>query len=287
MADALPEWAVADVAVLPVRVQPVKPCSNPPLVMPLVGAGVTVSETVVLCVALGEVPVTVIGYVPGVVVASTLNVSVELVPVVTEDGLRLVLVPDGAPVAVSEIVSAAPLVMAVEIVEVPEPPWAIETLVGFALIEKSFATGAVTVSVTVVPCVALVPVPVIVTGYVPGAVLASTVKVSVELVPEVIGLGLKAAVVPAGTPVAERLTLCAEPLVVTVEIVDVAVPPCAAETLDGFALIEKSFGGGVPPHPGSVNVPIRVRQLKVPFVGMYSLVYQNVQPSTGSTVIAL
>src|SRR5437588_671713 len=120
MADALPVWAVADVAVLPVRVQPVKPCSNPPLVMPLVGAGVTVSGTVV-------------------------------------------------------------------------------------------------------PCVGLVPVPVIVTGYVPGAVLASTVKVSVELVPEVIGLGLKAAVVPAGTPVAERLTLCAEPLVVTVEIVDVAV----------------------------------------------------------------
>src|SRR6266550_1313533 len=110
MADALPVCAVADVAVLPVRVQPVKPCSNPPLVMPLVGAGVTVSETVVLWVALGDVPV-------------------------------------------SEIVSAAPLVMAVEIVEVPEPPWAIETLVGFALIEKSFATGAVTVSVTVVPCV--------------------------------------------------------------------------------------------------------------------------------------
>src|SRR5947207_3023307 len=184
MADALPVWAVADVAVLPVRVQPVKPCSNPPLVIPLVGAGVTVSETVVLCVALGDVPVTVIGYVPGVVVASTLNVSVELEPVVTEDGFRLVLVPDGAPVAVSEMVSAAPLVIAVEIVEVPEPPW-------------------------------------------------------------------------------------------------------ATETLDGFAAIEKSFGGGVPPHPGSVNVPIRVCQLKVPFAGMYSFVYQNVQPSTGSTVIAL
>src|SRR5437762_446077 len=187
MADALPVWAVADVAVLPVRVQPVKPCSNPPLVIPLVGAGVTVSETVVLCVALGDVPVTVIGYVPGLVVASTLNVSVELVPVVTAEGLRLVLVPDGAPIAVSEIVSAAPLVMAVEIVEVPEPPWAIETLVGFALIEKSFATGAVTLSVTVVPCVALGPVPVLVTGYVPVVLLAFTVKVSFEVVPEVSG----------------------------------------------------------------------------------------------------
>src|SRR5439155_27294864 len=121
------------------------------LVMPLVGAGVTVSETVVLWVALGDVPVTVIGYVPVVVVASTLNVSVELVPVVTEDGLRLVLVPDGAPVAVSEVVSAAPLVVAVEIVELPEPPCANYTLVGFATIEKSLATGAGTVSGKVVP----------------------------------------------------------------------------------------------------------------------------------------
>jgi len=37
----------------------------------------------------------------------------------------------------------------------------------------------------------------------------------------------------------------------------------------------------------SLNDPIRVCQLKVPFVVRYSFVYQNVQSSAGSTVIAL
>ena len=49
---------------------------------------------------------------------------------------------------------------AVEIVDDPlEPCWT-EMLVGFALIEKSFGGGAVTVSVTVVLWVAAAPVPV-------------------------------------------------------------------------------------------------------------------------------
>jgi len=48
-------------------------------------------------------------------------------------------------------------------VEVPLWPWTNETLVGFALIEKSSDGGAaVTVKLTEVPCVALVAVPVIV-----------------------------------------------------------------------------------------------------------------------------
>lgn len=37
----------------------------------------------------------------------------------------------------------------------------------------------------------------------------------------------------------------------------------------------------------SLIVPMRVCQLKVPFAARYSLVYQNVQSSTGSTVMAL
>ena len=36
------------------------------------------------------------------------------------------------------------------------------------------------------------------------------------------------------------------------------------------------------PQPGSLNDPIRVRQLKLPLLGRYSLVYQNVQSSAGS-----
>src|SRR2546427_8912639 len=96
--------------------------------------------------------------------------------------------------------------------------------------------------------------------------------------------GLNEAVAPAGTPLVLSVTVWAEPLVTAVERVDVALPPWAAETLLGLALMEKSDGA---PHPGSWKVPIRVRQLNAPLAGMYSLVYQNVQPSTGSTVIAL
>jgi hypothetical protein len=43
----------------------------------------------------------------------------------------------------------------------------------------------------------------------------------------------------------------------------------------------------VPPQPGSRAAAIRVAQSKVPVTGWYSFVYQNVQSSTGSTVIAL
>src|SRR5438132_12533976 len=70
-------------------------------------------------------------------------------------------------------------------------------------------------------------------------------NVRVELPPAVTDPGLNDAVVPAGTPVALRVTLSAEPLVTAVEIVDVALPPCRAETLFGLAAIEKSLGAAV------------------------------------------
>src|SRR5438309_295098 len=96
--------------------------------------------------------------------------------------------------------------------------------------------------------------------------------------------GLNDGVTPEGYPLAESATLSADPLITVVEMVDVTLPPCAADALLGLAPIEKSEGV---PQPGSWNVPILVRQLNSPFAGMYSFVYQNVQPSTGSMVIAL
>jgi hypothetical protein len=74
-------------------------------------------------------------------------------------------------------------------------------------------------------------------------VLLPTVRVSVELAPAEIGLGLKPALVPAGRPVVLRVTLWAEPLVITVEMVLLALLPWEALTLLGLALIEKSEGG--------------------------------------------
>ena len=65
--------------------------------------------------------------------------------------------------------------------------------------------------------------------------------------------GLNEAVAPAGTPLALSETVCADPLVTAVAIVEVALPFCVAETALGLAVIEKSSGGGAAPHPGSLN----------------------------------
>src|SRR6266550_1378356 len=98
------------------------------------------------------------------------------------------------------MVSAVPLTRVVEIVDVPVDPCWIETLVGFALMEKSFGGGgAVTVKLTEVLCVALAAVPVTVRVYVPGAAVPAP-SVSVELAPAVTDVGSREAVAPAGTP---------------------------------------------------------------------------------------
>src|SRR5256714_9157477 len=141
------------------------------------------------------------------------------------------------------MVSAEPLRRVVEIVDVPFEPCWIDTLVGLAPIEKSWG-AAVTVRVTVVECVAVVPVPVTVTVYVPGAVVPEVAIVMVELLPAVTAVGLNDAVAPAGSPVALRLTFCAEPLVTAVEIVDGPPEPCWIETPVGLAAIEQAFRGG-------------------------------------------
>ena len=91
-----------------------------------------------------------------------LIVSVALAPAMTELDERLVLAPEGAPLTLNETVCAEPLVTAVEIVDVPEPPGGSVTLLGEALIEKSLIGGLVTVRLTVVEWLVLVPKPVMV-----------------------------------------------------------------------------------------------------------------------------
>jgi hypothetical protein len=124
---------------------------------------VTVSDTDVECVVLGLVPVTVIGYVPGGVLVPAATVIVDEPPAVTDVGLKLAVAPDGSPLELNVTVSAEPRTTAVLIVDVPLAPCTTDKLVGFALIEKSDATGAVTVNVTDVVCVVLAPAPVTVT----------------------------------------------------------------------------------------------------------------------------
>ena len=269
----------------PLGVQPESvPVSNPPLTMPPpLAGGVTVSETLVVCVAEVPVPVTVTGYVPAVVLATTEKVSVELLPEVTLTGLNEAVVPAGRPLVEKVTLCALPLVVTVEMALVPLLPCVMETLVGLAPMEKSFATGADTASVTVVVWVADAPVPVMVMGYEPTGVLAEVARVSVELPPEVTLPGLNDAVAPEGNPLAERLTFWAAPVVTAVEMVLVPLLPRTTDTVVGLALMEKSLVATAP-QPESLKVATCVSQLKVPFEGMYSVVNQKVQLSTGSTL---
>ena len=68
-------------------------------------------------------------------------------------------------------------------------------------------------------------------------------------------------------------------------VTDVPTRPLVGENdeIVGAATVE--------PHASNLKDPIRVRQTLaasvVGFASMYSFVYQNVQPSTGSIVIAL
>ena len=93
--------------------------------------------------------------------------------------------------------------------------------------------------------VADVPVPVIVTGYVPDGVLDPVVMVSVDEQPEVIEAGLNDAVAPAGRPLADSVTVWAEPLVTAVETVVETDDPGFTEPAEGEAPIEKSLPTGV------------------------------------------
>jgi len=68
--------------------------------------------------------------------------------------------------------------------------------------------------------------------------------VVVELPPAVTALGLKVAAAPAGSPLALKVTVCADPLTTAVAMVDVTVCPCSVLTLGGLALIEKSSDAG-------------------------------------------
>jgi len=159
-------------------------------------------------------------------------------------GLKLTVVPDGAPEADRLMALLKPPLTVVVIVDVPWFPCATLSDDGEAEIVKFGA--AVTVSATVVFCWMPPLLPVTVIGYVPGGVLDPTVMVIVEL-PEPgagIGLGLKLTVVPDGAPEADRLMALLKPPLTVVVIVDVPWFPCVTLSDDGEAEIVK-FGAAV------------------------------------------
>ena len=90
--------------------------------------------------------------VPVVAVALAEKVRVELpLPGAAMDvGLKLAVTPEGKAEADSEIAELNPPLTVVEIVLLPEPPWAIDKLVGEALRVKLGLAAAFTVRATVV-----------------------------------------------------------------------------------------------------------------------------------------
>ena len=88
--------------------------------------------TVVDSVRLPPVPLTVMGYVPGVVVEATVSVRVEVPEPGAENdvGLKLAVTPAGRPVADKAMEELKPPAWVVVIVDVPLVPCATETKEG-------------------------------------------------------------------------------------------------------------------------------------------------------------
>src|SRR5205807_9640387 len=127
-------------------------------------------------------------------------------------------------------------------------------------------------------------VPVIVTVEVAAVTVPLAVKVMI--VDDPLLVGLKLAVTPAGRPDAAKLTELLNPFSGFTVMVVVALLPSLIGTVVGDAESEKS-GVGVLTQLGNLKLAIRVFQLKIPVVFMYSVVNQKVQSSLGSTCIAL
>ncbi len=133
------------------------------------------------------------------------------------------------------VMVAVPVVVQPPRVPVSKPPLMIPPPPPDGLIVKD----------SVAVCVALEPVPVTVTVYVPVAAAVLVVTVRVDEPPEVTLPGLNEPVAPEGSPLTERLTVCAEPLVVAVLTVEVPLLPWVTVSDVGLSEIEKSLGGGV------------------------------------------
>jgi len=254
----------------------------------------TVSEMVVLCVSVPDVPVTVTVAVPVVAPAEAVSVNVEVtLPFaggVTGFGENAAVTPLGSPDALKVVAELKLFWLVIVTVLVPLPPCVTVTDVGDAPIVKFGCDAAFTVRLIVVVCVVDPDVPVIVTELVPVVAEDEAVNVTVEVTLPfaggVTGFGENDAVTPLGSPDALKVVAELNPFRLVTVIVLVPVPPCVTVTELGEAPTEKS-GVPVVPQPGNLKLAMRVFQLKLPVVFMYSSVNQKVQSSTGSICMAL
>ncbi|HET7873614.1 MAG TPA: hypothetical protein VFL42_13940 [Terriglobales bacterium] len=167
------------------------------------------------------------------------------------------------------------------IVLLPLVPCLTVKLAGEAESEKSGWAGALIVRLTVVVCVSVPEVPVMVIALVPVVAVLLAVKVR-TLVP-VVGFVPNVAVTPLGRVEFESVTDPVNPPDGVTVIVLFPLVPCVTVRLLGEAESAKS---GVP-QLVNLKFAMRVLQLNEPLAFRYSVVYQKVQSSTGSTVMAL
>jgi hypothetical protein len=116
-----------------------------------VAIAVTVSEIVTVCVIPPPLAVTVTFVVPvvAVLLAEKVRVELPLPGAAMVPGLKLAVTPEGRPEADNEIAELKPPLTEVEMVLLPEPPWATDRLVGEALRLKLGVAVAVMVSAMV------------------------------------------------------------------------------------------------------------------------------------------
>lgn len=193
------------------------------------------------------VPVTVTVAIPtaAVELADSVRVADPEPGAAIEVGLNAAVTPDGRPEADSDTAELKPPDKVVDIVELPEPPWAIEIDAGADEIEKSGLATALTVRVIFTECVTPPPVAVIVTVEVPVVAddVADNVRVEDPEPGAEIDVGLKLALTPDGRPDADNDKAELKPPETVVEMVELPEPPWVTETDVGEALMAK-FGVG-------------------------------------------
>jgi hypothetical protein len=183
------------------------------------GAGLTVSATVVVALRVPEVPLIVTVAVPVVAVPLAVSVS-TLLPVVGFVPNAAVR-PLGNPEAASVTLPLNPFCPVTVMVDVAELPRTTVSEVGEAAIVKLGA--GLTVTATVVVALRLPEVPLMVTVAVP--VVAVLLAVSVSTLLPVVGFVPNAAVTPLGIPEATSVTLPLNPFCPATVMVDVAELP--------------------------------------------------------------
>lgn len=199
---------------------------------------VTVSAMVVVALTVPLVPVMVTLLVPAVAVLDAVNVTV-LVPVV-EAGLKLAVTPLGKPLAASATVPVKPLDGLTVIVLLAVPPWATETLVGFAASVK-VGVVPVTVKAMVALWVRFPLVPTIEILVVPDGVFDCPLKLMLMVPLPLTELGLKLALTPEGRFVADTDTVPVKPNNAATVTEAVGLDPGVSVTeAGGLAVIEKS-----------------------------------------------